>query len=155
MSVSSRHKLPPPTVCTPSSDTSDCWQRVYELSGLSSVFLSFVHCSLIIDHSLLSPRLFLGVWDYQLPTALRTLKSKMRKPAILQIGDITHAKKEWQECENFAQLKVDNLKQLRETLAQTYYRSPKERRERSSSKNVKTEVSMAFLPCIEVMNQLQ
>jgi len=34
----------------------------------------------------------------------------MRKPAILQIGDITHAKKEWQECENFAQLKVSKGK---------------------------------------------
>lgn len=30
----------------------------------------------------------------------------MTKPAVLLIGDITHAKKEWEECASFATLKV-------------------------------------------------
>ena len=31
---------------------------------------------------------------------------EMRKPAVLLIGGITHAKKEWEECGDFAELKV-------------------------------------------------
>jgi hypothetical protein len=30
----------------------------------------------------------------------------MGKPAVLLIGGITHAKKEWEECGSFAELKV-------------------------------------------------
>jgi hypothetical protein len=69
--------------------------------------------------SLASPR-FAG--EYQpallsacsvLPRSLRdqppTLGAMMAKPAVLLIGGITHAKKEWQECASFATLKVSAI----------------------------------------------
>jgi hypothetical protein len=39
-------------------------------------------------------------------TASPASSLEMGKPAVLLIGEITHGKKEWEECGSFAELKV-------------------------------------------------